>query len=141
MKTGFIYRVFKKDDNKSYIGLTFKANPFDRVRDHLFTRFSGNPLIFSDIEEFGLDAFDWEILHSNVPKDQIYELEIKCIKEWNTYEGFGYNRSPGGSGWEHTEESKKQISDKIKEYIRINGHNSIGLKWTCLLYTSPSPRD
>ena len=93
VKTGSIYRVYRKIFGNSYIGQTTDLDR--RIREHLSGR--SNALLARDIERYGRDQFDYEVLYEDVPKEMLNELEIQSIKDWNTFEDEDhYNLTVGG---------------------------------------------
>ena len=95
VKLGSIYRVYRKIFGNSYIGQTIHLKT--RIRDHLSGK--GNALLARDIERYGADQFDYEILYEDVPTELLDDLEIQSIKDWNTFEDSDhYNLTPGGGG-------------------------------------------
>lgn len=147
---GYIYRIYKKDNQKSYIGQTIDLKY--RIQIH----FSGKcgTGIGAAIKKHGLDAFSWEILEQS-PKSNLLQREIVYIAMFNTFKGFGYNKTPGGDGYsgvnhpmygkKHSKETIQRMSDvkkgkprkphteEFKEYmseLQKDGGFSTGYKHT-----------
>ena len=152
---GIIYKIKNKENNKYYIGQTtsdmgfkgryrYSGEGIERVYKHnLKQKEKGNSynnyLLFS-IEKYGFEAFEvdeeFDIAYS---KEELDELEIKYIKEFNCIIPNGYNISYGGSsgkhsettkqklreinlGKHHTEESKKKMSESRKGRVFSEEH-------------------
>lgn len=66
--------------------------------------------------KYGEDNFVFEILETCDTEDQLNELEVKYISEYNaTDRNCGYNRESGGSLNKHmSEETRKILSEKAK---------------------------
>lgn len=94
MKYGCIYRIYHIDTGKSYIGQT--VNFKTRISGHLGG--STNKYLSNSIQYHGKDKFKAEILYDNIPEPWLNDWEIETIRKWNTFEGIGYNCTPGGDG-------------------------------------------
>ena len=124
---GYVYRVYKKDNQKSYIGITM--NIIERIGKHRRSNVK-NMVIHHAIRKYGWNAFDWEILERCIKENLMYRERI-YIAMFDTYKGFGYNQTNGGEhilfgennplfgrtgkdhhryGIPHTDEVKRKIS-------------------------------
>ena len=100
-----IYYFRNKLNGKYYIGQA--QNIYDRVRHH-HTNFKLNRYpdahLYRGFKKHGLYAFEFGILEIvDLPKGnerdkKLDELEIKYIKEYNSYGKSGYNQTRGGDG-------------------------------------------
>ena len=68
-----------------------------------------------DIKKYGREVFSLEILYTNVPNDQLDDLERDTIQKYNALNPNGYNLDPGGYhnkslGVEH----RRNISESLK---------------------------
>ena len=91
---GYVYRIYKKDNQKSYIGRT--VNLTDRIYVHRKAE-EKTMIISRAIKKYGWDSFNWEILERCLRQD-LGQREIFWIQTFNTYKGFGYNQTAGGDG-------------------------------------------
>lgn len=67
--------------------------------------------------KYGSDNFRKEVLHSNIPLDELPSLEVQEIARHGTMAPNGYNLTPGGeTNPMDTELSRKKISDHKKKY-------------------------
>ena len=124
---GYIYRIYKIDNQKSYVGKT-TGNIIQRIQSHF--KANQDTGIAIAVRKHGKDAFDWEILEI-CPNSDTQQREIFWIASLDTYKGFGYNRTPGGDGSygihhpfygkKLTEEHKEKLSQaKIGKYSGEN---------------------
>ena len=129
MINGWIYRFYKKETGRSYIGQTTDIE--SRIKRHF--RGSENTGIGKGVRTNGPDAYDWEILYSDIPQWMLSDLEIRTIATLNTFKGFGYNETPGGDGFPsgeyhphfgkpRSEEAKKKTSESLKG--QMSGENN-----------------
>lgn len=98
MEKIYIYKYTNKLNGHAYIGKT--NNIERRKREHLSN--SQNPsssfyysLWCQKIRQYGYENFDFEILEVT-DSEHWREREQYWIKYYNTFEGAGYNRDPGG---------------------------------------------
>ena len=54
-----------------------------------------------DVEEYGKDAFKWEILYENIPTDSLDDYEVMVMQQYNTIQPNGYNRNRGPVRLQH----------------------------------------
>ena len=108
---GYIYRGYRIDTGESYVGQTIDLHR--RIIDHRkannkYSRFH------LAIRSHGFELFAFEVLE-RCPKEDLDWREIHWIATLDTFNGIGYNLTEGGnvrgSGWNHTEETKKKISE------------------------------
>ena len=113
MRTGYIYRIWNKESGKSYVGqCAFK--PFSwrcRIKAHFKGQDKQCRAIHSAIKKYGRDAFDYEILHTDVPMDALRDLENSTIVAYDTIAPNGYNLTAGGEGGAMSEETKRKIGN------------------------------
>lgn len=138
MKTGLIYKLTSKTTNKIYIGQTINLR--NRIRKHKHDKFENpkrNSLQY-DLNRYGFDDFDLEIIEDNIPQTKLHEREKYWIKKLNTIKN-GYNIAIGGQGGntyegftvkEKHDLSKKLSNSKIgnKNPMRIHGSKLKGEK-------------
>ena len=98
MRTYYIYKATNKINGKSYIGQTL--NLARRKREHLKRRCaSGYRTAFQvDIDKYGEEAFQWEVLTELTTKEEADKTETQMILTHGTLEPNGYNSMIGGGG-------------------------------------------
>lgn len=106
-----VYIHTNRINSKKYVGIT-SQNPQTRW---LCGRGYDRRLKFGRaIEKYGWDAFEHEIVYSDVSEDEAKHIERSLIRELMTQDDrFGYNMTSGGdglSGFNHTDESKAKMS-------------------------------
>ena len=110
MKTGFIYRITNKINNKVYIGkteLSIKA----RWRRHLdCVRKKVNRYLYDAINKYGIDNFSIEVIES-CSINKLSEREKYWIKFYKSQDkNFGYNMQEGGLGGRQPQE----VIDRVR---------------------------
>lgn len=106
-----IYRAINKVNGKSYIGLT-TLTLGERKHKHWLN--SKNPdknkkqALYLAISKYGWDNFEWQEVCSALTKENLAQLEIDFIKEYNTYE-VGYNNTLGGEGVNNPRKLEKYV--------------------------------
>lgn len=137
--TGCIYRIYNRINGKSYIGATVRKET--RIEEHFTGRQSSRKLIEA-VAEYNIDAFDWEIIESNIEIDRLKQMEIHYICAFNTLSPNGYNLKAGRTisketrhrlseaqrkktgeanqfyGRRHTSESKAKMAQSQKGVLR-----------------------
>jgi len=84
--------------NKPYVGMT-SLEPRKRLWEHRGNARSGNEThLYRAMRKYGIDKFDIIPLDVENTQKTAFELERKWIKRLDTYEGWGYNMTPGGNG-------------------------------------------
>ena len=129
---GCIYKITNTVNGKAYIGTSIHEPKSNRIRKHLTGH--GSHELASDIEEYGRDAFMYEILEEDVFPELLPDLEKAYIAKIGTFVPNGYNRTRGGggtSGRSHSEESCKKMSNAHQGKKLSNEHRkkiSVALK-------------
>lgn len=95
-KYSYIYKVTNIVNGKAYIGQS--VDPIKRINQHIRYSGSGSYLVHYAVEKYGVENFLFEVIKSEVPIEQINEIEIQCIKEHNCKSPLGYNLTDGGEG-------------------------------------------
>ena len=112
---GVIYCYTYLPSGEKYIGQT--TNIEKRKKEHLIETRT-NQRFHNHLRKY-YDDFIIEILEDNIPVPLLDAREIYWIKYYNTYEGPGFNLTPGGDGgfksclswWkQHPEEMKTHIA-------------------------------
>lgn len=108
-----IYKIVNKKNGKTYIGQT--ENVYKRWKEHVNNSNSalrGYTELYLDMNKLGIEMFEFEIIEE-CKKEELYDLEVKYIKEYNSYTGFensnGYNLSLGGKGSKGLKKTKESI--------------------------------
>ena len=103
-----IYKI-TSPSNKSYIGQTVRFN--QRMTCYKNLRCKNQTAIYNAILKHGLENMKVEILWEKESDtrlvEELNELEIKYIKEFNTKVPNGYNLTSGGEGHEITDEHRR----------------------------------
>lgn len=118
-KTYYVYRHKNKINNKSYIGITCQQ-PEKRWANG--EGYKHQPF-YEAIQKYGWNNFEHIILEQGLTKEQATRRERFYIKCFNSFKN-GYNFSEGGEsgfdGGHHSEETKKNISENMKKFIKEN---------------------
>lgn len=119
---GSIYLITNQINGKKYVGQS--KNVGKRFREHI----NGNrSLIAKAIDKYGKENFTFELLETNVPNYLLNHYEKFWIKHFNTFEGEGYNLTPGGESNYMTEESKKKLKKVHSENNYYNPKITLNL--------------
>ena len=124
-----VYIHTNKENGKVYIGIT--GQPVERRWRSDGSGYKKCLLFYRAIQKYGWDSFEHKILHEVKTKEEAEALEKKLIKEYksNNVE-FGYNIANGGSVHHISEQTKKKISQTLKEnYVKEN-HPNYGNKYS-----------
>ena len=115
-----MYLVYKatSPSNKVYIGLTSKSLKH-RSSEHLSLSKSNKKkrIFYNALQKYDYN-FSWEIIESNLLKDEAEYLEKYYIKFYDsTNTKYGYNQAKGGlAGDIMTEESKIKRKQSMRKY-------------------------
>lgn len=105
MNTPYIYLIENQLNGHKYIG---KHSGTGR------NYFGSGTALQNAVKKYGKSNFTKTILEY-CDQDILSEREIFWIKEYNTYEGVGYNLTPGGEGWtvgmKHSNETIKKLNE------------------------------
>jgi len=108
---GYIYKIVNKIDGKIYIGQTTQDLE-ERWKQHRKTTSNCRYLKLA-IKKYGLDQFDFKLICICFDND-LNKYESSYIKQYNSIVPTGYNLRKGGNSSKHHEETKKKISEKLK---------------------------
>lgn len=106
-------------NGKVYIGKTTRSLK-ERKKEHLKQAKAkrDNMYFHRAIRKYGKNAFEWKIIENHEDEDVLNKLERLHISRYESMDSFwGYNLregSEGKSGWNHTSESKKKMSETKK---------------------------
>ena len=108
-----VYCHINKLNGKRYVGLTKQNPPEKRWKNGRGYKHSTH--FSSAINKYGWDAFEHNIIGSNLSEKFAKDLEVYLIAEWNTRDReYGYNTTSGGEhnyGRVVSEEERKRIGD------------------------------
>lgn len=104
--------------DKYYVGIT-KLKVEQRWR-HDGSGYKGCLLFHRAIQKYGFDAFEHEIIASNLTEDEAKKMEIALIRELRSNDKrYGYNMTGGGDGslgMPCPEKARKAASERFKKY-------------------------
>lgn len=127
----YLYLITDLVNDKKYIGIT--NNPTKRWQNHR-AHTDKTMAISNAIAKYGAENFKFEILLSNVPIEEIDDLEKEYIKKYHTHisEGKGYNISKGGRNFQGVctprigaENGNAHLTEEEVRYIK--SHRNIPL--------------
>jgi len=108
---GYIYKIKNKIDNKIYIGQTTQD---------LETRWKGHRknssncrYLKSALKKYGVENFDFQLVCITFD-NQLDDMEIKYIEQYNCLVPNGYNIRLGGNSGKHHEDTKRKIAETLK---------------------------
>lgn len=122
---GFIYLITDNTNGKQYVGQTVdtiqhrfqrghirSAKRLQRARDEKDTKYiCYNEYFYGSMLSHGIENFSVQMI-VEVNDDELDDMEIYFIKEYNTLRPNGYNLTSGGGHFRHHESTKKIMSDK-----------------------------
>jgi group I intron endonuclease len=125
---GYIYKITNKIDNKLYIGQTINDCE-ERWRHHL-SKGSNCRYLSAAIKKYGVDSFEFKLVCITFDNN-LDDMEINYIKQYNCLAPNGYNLRLGGNSGRHNIETKQKISDTLKTkfkngFIRSNPPPQLG---------------
>jgi group I intron endonuclease len=120
---GYIYKITNIKNNKCYIGVTIKKDVNERWAAHKSSirKGKGCPLLMKAFNKYGEKSFKFEVIVICFD-EYVFKFEDEYIKKYNSASPNGYNVAQGGKigmsflGMKHSEETKKKIGEKSKEY-------------------------
>lgn len=110
-----IYRIWNTKNNRSYIGQS--VDVYRRIKKHFWDNKNNNSVLASEMSNFPLSDFEWEILEFCSPEVR-YERErfyIEQFGSWVDGKNHGYNLSIGGHG-----NFRYSPSEKTRKIFRDN---------------------
>lgn len=149
-----IYCIKNNIDSKCYIGQSINVKK--RLQHHLSRSTQDrydNP-IYRAFKKYGIENFSVNIVEYVDTKDFTYakkrldELEVKYIKQYNSYGKNGYNQTLGGDGgilgYKFTDNQRKQVSinsriameDKLKTVYMYNIKHNYYQTWMSCEYAA-----
>jgi group I intron endonuclease len=109
---GYIYKITNKIDNKIYVGQTIQ-DVEARWKDHL-KKGSNCRYLKSAINKYGIDNFEFQLVCITFD-NELDDMEIKYIEQYNSLVPNGYNLRLGGNSGRHNAETKQKISETLKK--------------------------
>lgn len=116
---GWIYIFFCLVDYKVYIGKWSGRRIEYRRNKHINGH--GNQHLYRAIQKHGWENFIFDVLHENVPKEKLNDLEREEIARFNCNScrpgGWGYNKTDGGEGtvgFVQSAEHRQKLSKALK---------------------------
>ena len=113
---GYIYKIINKLTNKIYIGQTIQ-DLNERWRQHKQSK-SNCRYLKSAMKKYGIDNFDFKLICICFDND-LDKYECYYMNKYNTIVPNGYNLRQGGNSGRHNEETKKKISETLKNRTDI----------------------
>lgn len=115
MRLSIIYIYTNKTNGKSYVGQTI--NPGDRKASHIRDAMSGrlNTHFHCAIRKYGIDAFEYNVLETDIENDAVDDRERYWIQKYDSYKN-GYNETLGGKGMygvKHKPESLVKMKNRV----------------------------
>lgn len=119
-----MYKHTNRNNGKVYIGRCVWPNYPARWKNGYGYRSA--PALWPEIEKFGWDSFDHEILASDLTLDDANRIEQEMIERYRSNNPeHGYNVCTGGTGFtggHHSEETRRRISEKLMQYEITEEH-------------------
>lgn len=110
---GIVYRYTNRINGTSYIGKTI--NPEQRHRAHMSSSRNPKDPSYNNpfpraIRKYGIESFDYSVLFESEDESELFEAELRFIRELKESQVSLYNITEGGEGRSHTEEERKRAS-------------------------------
>ncbi len=124
-----VYAHINKINGKIYIGITCRKPELRWGKQG--SRYKDNQYFYSDIQKYGWDNFDHEIIASNLTKQEAENFERLLISSFETYQSNkGYNLDMGGtsSGRASLQTREKQRIAHLGKKIPVEQKEKIGQK-------------
>lgn len=116
---GSIYKITNKLNGHVYIGQTIQKF-YKRYSSHIrASKDKTHPAYYtsicSAIRKHGEHNFQWEVIHRDVPWDQLDDFEVSEIKKHDSYHS-GYNETSGGNiGSRNVDLAKQRYEKYLKK--------------------------
>lgn len=119
-----IYMIRNKINNKCYIGKserTFKERYSRSMKNH------HNIHLKKSIAKYGIENFEVIILEKEINDyNELCKLEVQYISLYKSYNPkYGYNKTYGGDGVRHTEETRQKTSRALKGRVFTATHKML----------------
>ena len=113
---GYIYKITNKITKLSYIGQTI-LDLEDRWRRHCSQRSNCRYLKLA-INKYGIESFEFKLVCICFDND-LNKYECFYMNKYNTLVPNGYNLREGGNNGRHNDETKRKISEALKNRTDI----------------------
>jgi group I intron endonuclease len=121
---GYIYKITNKITKQCYIGQTI-VDLDERWRQHLKPN-SNCRYLKASIKKYGVDSFEFKLICICFDND-LDNYECFYMNKYNTLVPNGYNLREGGNSGRHHEETKRKISETLKNRTDIvRGKSQLG---------------
>jgi len=112
-----IYKATNTMSGNVYIGQTVKTLE-ERIHQHTKITSKGKSKFSKALKSYGIENFDWDVIYTATTKEELNQLEIFYINEYDSIKN-GYNMVEGGSGGynEYAVKSNKNKKGKTWEEI------------------------
>lgn len=110
---GVVYLIVNRVNNKKYIGITTR-DVSDRFKEHC----KANSYIGRAIRKYGKNNFSIQIIDMAHTKEELFDLEVKHISNYNSYRD-GYNQTVGGDGANLVEDLKLKLTNKQIQFCNL----------------------
>jgi len=125
---GYIYKITNRIDKKIYVGQTI-GDLERRWKGHL-NKGSNCRYLKSAINKYGVDNFEFQLVCITFDNN-LDDMEIKYIEQYNCLVPNGYNLRLGGNSGRHNAETKQKISETLKNGYKnglIHSKSQLGKK-------------
>lgn len=113
---GYIYKITNKITKQSYIGQTI-MDLDERWRQHCKSN-SNCRYLKSSLKKYGVDTFEFKLICICFDND-LDKYECFYMNKYDTLVPNGYNLREGGNSGRHHEETKRKISESLKNRTDI----------------------
>jgi 23S rRNA pseudoU1915 N3-methylase RlmH len=113
---GYIYKIKNKIDNKIYIGQT--TQDLERRWKGHRKNSSNCRYLKSALKKYGVENFDFQLICITFD-NQLDDMEIKYIEQYNCLVPNGYNIRLGGNSGKHNEETKRKIAATLLKNRKV----------------------
>ena len=120
---GWIYVIRNTVNGKLYVGQTIhkvEHRWYQHVQKSQYNtkKHNTNTCISGAINKYGADSFSVDIIAAGNSLEDLNEKEIFWISQLNTIAPNGYNIKTGGKNGKLSEESKRKLSESLKETFK-----------------------
>lgn len=118
----YLYKITNITNSKYYIGV-------HKTEDLNDGYMGSGKVIVQAIKKHGIENFKKEILETFNTVEEMYKREEEIITDNFLLNEFTYNLKKGGKGgWDkHSEQTKRKLSEKRKEYYDNGGEHPRGM--------------
>jgi group I intron endonuclease len=111
-----IYKVTNKENGKVYIGKTVRELRERKWAHYNSARNSNSDTNFHRaLRKYPKNSFQWEVIATTDNNDELNQLEVQFIKEYDSFKS-GYNMTEGGTGG-FTYKRGTEMYDRIKHKL------------------------